>query len=74
MERQLLKVQSITYAMKGKTILEKHKIAATIERTPKTGNEKSCGYSLAVNKNAADAKKILEENGITVTGVADRGM
>lgn len=72
MGRQLLMVQSVTFAMKGKEILIRNGIFATVQRTPKLNKNESCGYSIAVvNNNKDKALKILAENGITVIGVRE---
>lgn len=73
MGKQLIMVTSITYAMKGKSILSNYAIAADIERTPKTGGEKSCGYSLYVPRKIDEAIEILQNEGIKILGVMDKG-
>lgn len=73
MGKQLIMVTSITYAMKGKTILKNHGIASDIERTPKTSNNKSCGYSLYVPHKTEEAIEILKNSGVEVLGIADKG-
>ncbi|HIQ80242.1 MAG TPA: DUF3343 domain-containing protein [Candidatus Scatavimonas merdigallinarum] len=70
--KQLIMLTSITYAMKGRSILLKHGIAADIERTPKQGEANSCGYSLYVPTRTDEAEKILINNGITVLGRISR--
>lgn len=73
MGKQLIMVPSVTYAMKSKKILVNHNISSDIERTPKHKSGKSCGYSLYVPFKTEEAVKILEDNGIKVLGVIEKG-
>lgn len=70
MNKRLLMVKSITFAMKGRTILAKSGISAAVQRTPKTLETESCGYCIAVPAQAEEAALgILADSGIVVTGV-----
>lgn len=73
MGKQLIMVRSITYAMKGKNLLAKYGIFATIDRTPKTGGEKSCGYSIYVPRRTEEALTILKKEGIPIIGLQSKG-
>lgn len=64
MERQVIAMSSITYAMKAKDILYNHGIKSSVERTQKAYRNKGCGYVLYVPNKIDDARKILSENGI----------
>ncbi|MBE6823966.1 MAG: DUF3343 domain-containing protein [Ruminococcaceae bacterium] len=68
MEKQLLLVPSVTYAMKAKNILDRYKLKSYIERTPKTHQVYSCGYCLFVPQNVETAYDILLRNGIKIIG------
>lgn len=72
MEKQLILVPSVTYAMKGKSILDRYKIRAYIERTPKNHQVYSCGYCLFVPEDTNTAHEILLRNGIKVVSRASR--
>lgn len=72
MEKQLILVPSVTYAMKGKSILDRYKIRAYIERTPKNHQVYSCGYCLFVPDDTDTAHEILLRNGIKVVSRASR--
>lgn len=74
MSKQLIMLQSITYAMKGRDILQQFGISAFIERTPKNVQAGSCGYSLGVYvpQDIDRAIEILSNNGIQVLGITDR--
>ena len=73
MEKELIMVSSVTYAMQGKEILRQFGIKAEVERTPKTKQRSGCGYSLYVPYRTDEAERILRERGIKVTGLAERG-
>ncbi len=73
MSKPLIMVSSVTYAMKGKQILNSMGIRSEIERTPKRDMKNGCGYSLYVPKDTDEAERILKENNIKVLGRAERG-
>lgn len=68
MEKQLILVPSVTYAMKAKRILDKYRIRAYIERTPKTHQVYSCGYCVFVPENPDTANDILLRHGVRIIG------
>ena len=68
MEKQLILVPSVTYAMKAKSILDRYKIKSYIERTPKTHQMHSCGYCVFVPENTQAAHEVLLKHGIKVIG------
>lgn len=70
---KLIMVSSVTNAMKGRELLKDYGIKSAIERTPKNSLRQGCGYSLYVPQNTDEAERILRENGIKVTGRAERG-
>lgn len=72
MGKQLIMLSSITYAMKGKEILEKHGIKSYVERTPKRNKNYSCGYCLNVPQQTDEAEEILRKWGIEVVGREDK--
>ena len=72
MGKPLIMVSSVTYAMKGKQILNNAGIRCEIERNPKRDIANGCGYSLYVPKNTDEAEKILKENNIKIIGRAER--
>ncbi len=72
MGEPLITVSSITYAMKGKQILNGYGIKANVQRTPKRSHSQSCTYSLYVPDNPDEAEEILIKNGIKVIGRSER--
>ncbi len=73
MNKPLIMVSSVTYAMKGKQILNSFGIRSEIERTAKRDMKNGCGYSLYVPKDTDEAEKILKENHIKIIGRSERG-
>ena len=72
MEKQLILVPSVTYAMRAKNILDKYKIRSYIERTPRSHQLRSCGYCLFVPENVQTANDILLRHRIRVLGRVER--
>lgn len=68
MEKQLILVPSVTYAIKSKNILDRYKIKSYIERTPKNHQINSCGYCVFVPENVDTAHDILVRHNIRVIG------
>lgn len=68
MEKQLILVPSVTYAMKAKSILDRYKIKSYIERTPRNHQVNSCGYCLFVPHDANTAHEILLRHKIRIIG------
>lgn len=67
-KRILLLVSSVTYAMKGKEILQSRGFRAYIERIPRDLQNVGCGYCIYVNRNTDMAEKILLDSGVRVLG------
>ena len=74
MNKELILLPSVTYAMKAKSILDKKSIRSYIQRTPRNTGVKSCGYCLFVPNRADEAERLLRESGIRVLGRAERDM
>ncbi|WMJ23374.1 DUF3343 domain-containing protein [Paludicola sp. MB14-C6] len=71
MDKQLIMVNSITYAYKARDILYNNGIKAYIERIPSNLRKNGCGYGIRINENAYRAVQVLELNGIRVKDVID---
>lgn len=65
MDRTLIILGSVTYAIKAKDILFAHGISAYMERTKRT-KEFGCGYGVNVPKRAEEAEGLLRDYGIKV--------
>lgn len=72
MEKPMILVSSITYAMKGRDILMKQGIKAYVERTPRTSENTGCGYSIYVPNKTDEAEKILTQYGIKILARTER--
>ena len=72
MNKELILLPSVTYAMKAKSILDKYKIRSYIQRTPRNTGIKSCGYCLFVPEKTDEADQILRKNGVRILGRASR--
>ncbi len=72
MDEILIMLTSITYAMKGKDILERYGINSYIQRTPSHSRLNGCGYSLLVPKKSQEAYNILIKHNIKVIGISRR--
>ncbi len=68
MDQPLIMMSSITYAMRGRELLQRNGIKSVIERTPKNSQRQGCGYSLRVPSGIEEAERILKENGIKYIG------
>ena len=64
----LIRLASITEAMKSKEILQRHRINSTIKRTPPTKEKFSCGYGLYVPYKTQQAISVVGEYGIFPVG------
>ena len=66
MEWTTLNVSSVTNAMRGKSLLERHGISVHIQRAVDAGDNNGCGYRLLVRNDADRARAILKKVGIAV--------
>lgn len=72
MNKELILLPSVTYAMKAKSILDKYAIRSYIQRTPRNTGIKACGYCLFVPLQTDQAEQLLRKNGVRVLGRAAR--
>lgn len=72
MTKELILLPSVTYAMKAKSILDKHSIRAYIQRTPRGTAINSCGYCIFVPGRTDEAENVLRKSGIRVLGRSAR--
>lgn len=72
MDNSLIMVSSITYAIKGKDLLNKSGFKADIVRTPRRHNVTGCGYSIFVKDRTDEAESYLKEYGIPILGRTSR--
>ncbi|MEE0252622.1 MAG: DUF3343 domain-containing protein [Acutalibacteraceae bacterium] len=72
MDKPLIMVSSITYAMKSKEILSKRGFKVYVERVPHTGEDVGCGYGVYVPQKTDEAQQILQRSGIHILGRIER--
>ncbi len=73
MSKKGIKVTSVTYAMKGRDLLQKNGYKAYLTRNPHPVDDEGCGYVIYVNNMDKRCYEILKRNGIKVTGTVDLG-
>lgn len=73
MSKKGLKVGSVTYAMKGRDLLQKNGYKAYLARNPQPASDEGCGYVIYVNNLDDRCIKLLKNNGIAVRGTVDLG-
>lgn len=64
----LIRLASVTEAMKSKEILQRHNIKSVIKRIPPTNERYSCGYGLYIPYKVYEAIDILGKYGISPVG------
>ena len=73
MSKKGIKVTSVTYAMKGRDLLQKNGYKAYLTRNPHPDDDEGCGYVIYVNNLDDKCFEILKRNKIKVTGTVDLG-
>lgn len=66
----LIRLSSMTEAMRSRDILRNYRINSYIKRVPATPGKVFCGYGIVVSNNADEAVKLLTDNGIQPLGRA----
>lgn len=73
MSKKGIKVASVTYAMKGRDLLQKNGYKAYLTRNPLPEADEGCGYVIYVNNIDSRCFAILKKGGIKVLGTVDLG-
>lgn len=73
MSKKGIKVISVTYAMKGRDLLQKNGYKAYLTRNPHPDEDDGCGYVIYVNNMDKRCLDILKNAGIKVRGLVDLG-
>ena len=71
MSKKGIKVGSVTYAMKGRDLLQRNGYKAYLTRNPHPQEDEGCGYVIYVNNIDKRCFDILKRNGIKVTGTVN---
>lgn len=66
----LIRLSSVTQAMKARDILKTNGITSKIHRIPAQKGQASCSYGLLINKDIKKAVEVLKENDIKILGRA----
>lgn len=67
MKKIIIKVGSVTYAMKARSILQRYGYRAQIIKTAKPQKNEGCGYSVSVIDPPPNILEILQHEGIQAT-------
>ena len=69
MQKILINVMSITFAMKSEKLLNKYNIQCNIVKTPAKFSNHGCSYSILINKSDLEvARGILNDNNVSTSG------
>ena len=66
MSKKGIKVTSVTYAMKGRDLLQKNGYKAYLTRNPHPEDDEGCGYVIYVNNLDKKCYEILKRNNIYI--------
>lgn len=66
MQRHIISVGSVTYAIKGRDLLRKQGIKAYVERKTNTSNNSGCGYVIVAEGNRQKITRALMVSGIKI--------
>ena len=70
----LIKLSSLTHAMRASDILRKHGIKSRVIRIPASRGFENCSYGLRIDKKLNEAVRILRDNNIKVSGRASEDL
>ena len=73
MSKKGIKVGSLTYAMKGRDVLQKNGYKAYLTRNPHPMEDEGCGYVIYVNNMDSRVIEILRGHSISIKGMVDMG-
>ncbi len=66
MQRHIISVTSITYAIKGRDLLRKQGIKAFVERKTNSDGNSGCGYVIVADGNKTKITNSLLQSGIKI--------
>lgn len=70
MQRYIISVGSITYAIKGRDLLRKSAIRAFIERKTNKNGSVGCGYVIVAEGNRDKISELLTSSGIKISEIS----
>lgn len=62
----IVKLNSVTYALKANTVLQRNNIKSVVQKNPNPKKGEGCGYILTVQNAPANTLEILKDNGVVV--------
>ncbi len=62
----ILKLNSVTYAMKASSLLKNKNIKSEILKNPRPKKGEGCGYILKINGASGETLEYLKENGVEI--------
>lgn len=69
MERYIISIGTVTYALKGRDLLRKLGFKAYVERNSRDIGKYGCGYSIVVSGDIDKIADSLTENGIRIMNI-----
>lgn len=66
----LIRLPSVTQAMRARDILKSYGIISRVQRIPAAKGQGACNYGLLINRNLNEAVEILREHNLKITGRA----
>ncbi len=71
MKRFRISTGTITYAIKGRDLLRRHRFKVNIERTHSSENGSGCGYSLVLSGDLSPAEELLRKAGVKILEIEE---
>lgn len=71
MGKPVIIINSVTHAMKAKSILSKHGIGSEVLKNRTSSLNEGCSYNLVVRGNVYKAEEILKRSEISVVGISE---
>lgn len=68
MQKLLIQVGSVTYAMKAKSVLQRHGLHASVIKTANPKKNEGCGYSVSVENPQVNVAVLLQRENIDILG------
>ena len=74
MNRTIIRLMSVTYALRGQKLLEQQGIRAHVKKMVKSTKVQGCGYGLEIEGDGQRAVQILQNAGIRMLDVVGEGI
>lgn len=70
MQKAIIRLSSVTYAIRAQKMLEQRGIRATVKKISRSMQVSGCGYGIEVGSNSLEeAKEIVLSAGIRIIGI-----